>query len=73
MPPLGERLEPLSRLVTLRPGQIVIGQQDRTNDVFIVQEGRALQIDDVGELITIVRAVSGDVGVIPRAAESAAD
>lgn len=37
--PLGERLEPLARLVTLRAGQIVIGQQDHTNDVFIVLEG----------------------------------
>jgi CRP-like cAMP-binding protein len=37
--PLGEQLEPYARLVTLRPGQIVIGHQDRTTDVFIVLEG----------------------------------
>lgn len=43
-PPLGERLEPLARLVTLRPGQIVIGHQDRTTDVFIVLEG-ALRVE----------------------------
>jgi CRP-like cAMP-binding protein len=38
--PLGEQLEPHARLVTLRPGQIVIGHQDRTTEVFIVLEGR---------------------------------
>lgn len=37
--PLGERLEPHARLVTLRPNQIVIGHQDRTRDVFVVLEG----------------------------------
>ena len=42
--PLGERLEPLARLVRLRPGQIVIGQQDATHDVFIVIEG-ALRVE----------------------------
>lgn len=36
---LGQQLEPYARLVTLRPGQIVIGHQDRTTDVFIVLEG----------------------------------
>lgn len=36
---LGAQLEPVARLVTLRPGQIVIGHQDRTTDVFIVLEG----------------------------------
>lgn len=36
---LGRALEPCARLVTLRPGQIVIGHQDRTTDVFIVLEG----------------------------------
>jgi CRP-like cAMP-binding protein len=37
--PLGELLEPHARLVTLRPGQIIIGHQDRTTDVFVVIEG----------------------------------
>jgi CRP-like cAMP-binding protein len=36
---LGRELEPHARLVTLRPGQIVIGHQDRTSDVFVVLEG----------------------------------
>lgn len=36
---LGAQLEAQARLVTLRPGQIVIGHQDRTTDVFIVLEG----------------------------------
>ena len=36
---LAVRLEPHARLLTLRPGQIVIGHQDRTSDVFIVIEG----------------------------------
>lgn len=37
--PLGEQLEGQARLVTLRAGQIVIGHQDRTRDVFVVLEG----------------------------------
>lgn len=37
--PLGQLLEPHARIVTLRPGQIIIGHQDRTSDVFIVLEG----------------------------------
>lgn len=36
---LGQLLEPHARVVTLRPGQIVIGHQDRTTDVFVVLEG----------------------------------
>lgn len=36
---LGPQLEAVARLVTLRPGQIVIGHQDRTTDVFFVLEG----------------------------------
>ncbi len=36
---LGPDLEPHARLVTLRAGQIVIGHQDRTTDLFIVLEG----------------------------------
>jgi CRP-like cAMP-binding protein len=36
---LGHELEPHARLVTLRPGQIVIGHQDRTTEVFVVLEG----------------------------------
>jgi CRP/FNR family cyclic AMP-dependent transcriptional regulator len=36
---LGERLAASARLVTLRAGQIVIGHQDRTRDVFVVIEG----------------------------------
>ncbi|RZK00239.1 MAG: Crp/Fnr family transcriptional regulator [Novosphingobium sp.] len=36
---LGAELEPHARLVTLRSGQIVIGHQDRTTDVFVVLEG----------------------------------
>jgi CRP-like cAMP-binding protein len=36
---LGQQLEPHARLVSLRPGQIVIGHQDRTTDVFVVLEG----------------------------------
>jgi CRP/FNR family transcriptional regulator, cyclic AMP receptor protein len=36
---LGSELESHARLVTLRPGQIVIGHQDRTTDVFVVLEG----------------------------------
>jgi CRP-like cAMP-binding protein len=36
---LGRQLEPYARLVTLRPGQIVIGHQDRTTDVFVVLDG----------------------------------
>ncbi|MCC6826850.1 MAG: Crp/Fnr family transcriptional regulator [Novosphingobium sp.] len=38
--PLGAQLAPRARLVMLRPGQIVIGHQDRTRDVFVVVEGR---------------------------------
>lgn len=41
---LGAQLEPVARLVTLRPGQIVIGHQDHTTDVFIVLEG-ALRVE----------------------------
>ncbi|PEQ14287.1 cyclic nucleotide-binding protein [Novosphingobium sp. PC22D] len=37
--PLGESLLPHARLVSLRPGQIVIGHQDYSNEVFIVLEG----------------------------------
>lgn len=36
---LGERLKPQARLVSLRPGQIIIGHQDRSSDVFVVLEG----------------------------------
>ena len=36
---LGQQLEQHARLVTLRSGQIVIGHQDHTTDVFIVLEG----------------------------------
>jgi CRP/FNR family transcriptional regulator, cyclic AMP receptor protein len=36
---LGRQLEQRARLVTLRPGQTVIGHQDHTTDVFIVLEG----------------------------------
>lgn len=36
---LVERLEPRARMVSLRSGQIVIGHQDRTNDVFVVIKG----------------------------------
>lgn len=42
--PLGDRLEPHARLVNLRPGQIVIGHQDRGSDVFVVIEG-LLRVD----------------------------
>lgn len=38
--PLGAHLEPYARLVNLRAGQIVIGHQDRTRDVFVVVDGR---------------------------------
>ncbi len=38
--PLGAQLEPHARLVSLRAGQIVIGHQDRTRDVFVVVDGR---------------------------------
>ena len=38
--PLGAQLAPHARLVMLRPGQIVIGHQDRTRDVFVVVDGR---------------------------------
>lgn len=37
--PLGEQLEPHARIVSLRTGQIVIGHQDHTTDVFVVIEG----------------------------------
>lgn len=37
--PLGERLAGQARLMTLRAGQIVIGHQDETSDVFVVLEG----------------------------------
>jgi CRP-like cAMP-binding protein len=37
--PLGELLEPHARMVQLRPGQIIIGHQDRTSDVFVILEG----------------------------------
>lgn len=37
--PLGERLADHARLMTLRAGQIVIGHQDETSDVFVVLEG----------------------------------
>lgn len=36
---LAERLEPHARLVKLRAGQMIIGHQDHTSDVFIVLEG----------------------------------
>ncbi len=38
-PVLAERLEPNVRLVKLRAGQMIIGHQDQTSDVFIVLEG----------------------------------
>lgn len=38
-PVLAERLEPHVRLVKLRAGQMIIGHQDHTSDVFIVLEG----------------------------------
>ncbi len=38
-PVLAERLEPHVRLVKLRAGQMIIGHQDQTSDVFIVLEG----------------------------------
>ena len=38
-PALAERLEPHARLVKLRAGQMIIGHQDHTSDVFIVLEG----------------------------------
>lgn len=37
--PLGRLLAPHARFVALRPGQIVIGHQDRTSDAFVVLEG----------------------------------
>jgi CRP-like cAMP-binding protein len=37
---LGELLEPHARTVSLRAGQIVIGHQDLTTDVFVVIEGQ---------------------------------
>lgn len=37
--PLGSQLEFHARLVSLRPGQIIIGHQDRTTDVFVLIEG----------------------------------
>lgn len=37
--PLGRLLAPHARFVPLRPGQIVIGHQDRTTDAFVVLEG----------------------------------
>lgn len=37
--PLGIMLAPHVRIVTLRAGQIVIGQQDRSTDAFVVIEG----------------------------------
>ena len=37
--PLGMQLESHARLVPLRSGQIIIGQQDRTSDVFVILEG----------------------------------
>lgn len=36
---LARQLEPHARIVKLRPGQIVIGHQDHTTDVFVVLEG----------------------------------
>lgn len=70
--PLGEELLPHSRLVSLRPGQIVIGHQDSSNDVFIVLEGtlrvelvsrngREIILDDldVGDLVGEFSALDG--------------
>lgn len=37
--PLGPLLEPHARLVSLRPGQIVVGHQDEGMDVFAILEG----------------------------------
>ena len=37
--PIGQQLEAHARIVTLRSGQIVIGHQDRTTDVFVILEG----------------------------------
>lgn len=37
--PLGQQLEAHARIVSLRPGQIVVGHQDETSDVFVVLEG----------------------------------
>jgi CRP-like cAMP-binding protein len=37
--PLGRQLAPHARFVTLRPGQIVIGHQDRSSDAYVVPEG----------------------------------
>lgn len=38
--PLGTLLAPHARLVQVRQGQIIVGHQDRTTDVFVVLEGR---------------------------------
>ncbi|WP_156843228.1 Crp/Fnr family transcriptional regulator [Novosphingobium aquimarinum] len=71
-PPLGEELLPHSRLVSLRPGQIVIGHQDSSSDVFIVldgtlrvelvsRNGREIILDDlsVGDLVGEFSALDG--------------
>jgi CRP-like cAMP-binding protein len=78
---LGRQLGPHSRLVTLRPGQIVIGHQDTTTDVFIVIEGtlrvelyslngREISLADLGpgELFGEFAAIDGE----PRSATVAA-
>jgi CRP-like cAMP-binding protein len=78
---LSRQLGPHSRLVTLRAGQIVIGHQDTTTDVFIVIEGtlrvelyslngREISLADLGpgELFGEFAAIDGE----PRSASVAA-
>lgn len=75
--PLGALLAPHARFVPLRAGQIVIGHQDRTTDVFVVVEGgvrvelnslngRDVFLADVGEggLVGEFAAIDGQ----PRSA-----
>ncbi|MBW8754710.1 MAG: Crp/Fnr family transcriptional regulator [Sphingomonadales bacterium] len=78
---LGQQLEPHARLVTLRAGQIVIGHQDRTTDLFVIIEGslrvelyslsgREISLADFGpgELFGEFSAIDGQ----PRSATVAA-
>ncbi|MDE8651107.1 Crp/Fnr family transcriptional regulator [Novosphingobium album (ex Liu et al. 2023)] len=61
--PIGEALLPHARLATLRSGQIVMGHQDATNEVFVVIEG-SLRIELVsrnGREIILNDAGPGDL------------
>lgn len=60
---LGEQLEPHARLLSLRPGQTLIGHQDDTKDVFLVLEGGLrVELQSMnGKEIILADVAEGDI------------